>query len=91
MRFVVPNAFTPNGDGKNDFFKPVFIDAPVKYTIHIYDRWGAMVYESSDVNAGWDGTFKGKPQPSGTFIYYIQYNYTGQKTQGLEGAFQLLR
>ncbi len=91
MRFVVPNAFTPNGDGKNDFFKPVFIDAPAKYSIHIYDRWGAMVYESNDVNAGWDGTYKGKAQPSGAFIYYIQYNYAGQKTQGIEGAFQLLR
>ena len=89
--FVVPSAFTPNGDGKNDLFKPFFIDMPVKYSIHIYNRWGALVYESNDASTGWDGTFKGKPQPSGTFIYYIQYNYIGQKTQGLEGALELLR
>ena len=90
-KLVVPSAFTPNGDGKNDVFKPLSIDAPVKYAMHIYNRWGELVFESNNIATGWDGNFKGKPQPSGTFIYYIQYTFTGQKEKGLEGAVELLR
>ena len=90
-KLVVPSGFTPNGDGKNDVFKPLSIDAPVKFTMHVYNRWGELVFESNNITNGWDGDFKGKPQPSGTFIYYIQYTFTGQKEQGLEGAVELLR
>lgn len=90
-RLVIPNAFTPNGDGKNDVFKPLFIDAPDRYSMHIYNRWGQLVFETTEATTGWDGKFKGAPQPTGTFIYYIQYTYTGQKTQGLRGALELVR
>jgi len=89
--FVIPNAFSPNGDGKNDFFVPVFIDPPSSYEMHVYDRWGDLVFESNNVTIGWDGKFKGKEQKVGTYIYYIQYSYPGQKAQGLHGAVELLR
>ena len=89
--FAVPNAFTPNGDGKNDFFVPYFVDAPEKYLIHIYNRWGQLVFESNSITIGWDGNLHGKAQPVDTYIYYIQYNYAGQKPVGLEGALELLR
>ncbi|HSY76777.1 MAG TPA: gliding motility-associated C-terminal domain-containing protein, partial [Bacteroidia bacterium] len=85
------NAFSPNGDGKNDFFQPYFIDPPNTYYIHIYNRWGQMVFESNSVTPGWDGNLKGKAQPVGTFIYYLEYSYTGQPVQKMHGAFELLR
>jgi gliding motility-associated-like protein len=89
--FAVPNAFSPNGDGKNDFFVPVFINPPSTYEVHIYDRWGDLVFESNNITPGWDGKFKGKVQQVGTYIYYIQYTYPGQKAVGLHGAVELLR
>ncbi|MFZ4521397.1 MAG: T9SS type B sorting domain-containing protein [Bacteroidales bacterium] len=54
-----PNAFTPNGDGVNDFFKPVGQEIG-KYNLQIYDRWGTMIFESDRVDLGWDGTIKGR-------------------------------
>ena len=71
-RPVMPNAFTPNGDGLNDLFGPV-IPASMKgiYTLvemRIYDRWGVMVYNGSGY---WDGTFNGSAQPTETYIYYV--------------------
>jgi len=90
-RLVIPNAFSPNGDGKNDFFTAISIDNPTKYVMHIYDRWGALVFESNNIKIGWDGKFKGKEQPSGTYIYYIQYAFNDNVLHGVEGVFTLLR
>lgn len=73
---VVPQAFTPNADGQNDYFT-VFGKNIAKYEIRIYNRWGEEVYysndpaELNDLNDGWDGTFKGKLQNTAVFVYYI--------------------
>jgi len=72
----VPEAFSPNADGVNDFFT-VFGKNIASYQIRIFNRWGEVVYESSDegelnvLNRGWDGTHKGKVQPLNTFVYQI--------------------
>ena len=72
----VPQAFTPNGDGTNDHFT-VFGKYIADYQIKIYNRWGEEVYSSTDINElndlgrGWDGTYKGKLQDIGTFVYYV--------------------
>jgi gliding motility-associated-like protein len=59
----VPNSFTPNFDGLNDVFKPVFspfgLDAGY-YVFQVYDRWGQLVFSTRDVSAGWDGSFMNK-------------------------------
>ncbi len=71
----VPQAFTPNGDNYNDHF--TVFGSLAQYEIRIFNRWGEMVYNSNDVselsdlNRGWDGTYKGKVQELGTFAYYI--------------------
>lgn len=88
---VVPSAFTPNGDGKNDNFLALSIDNPVKFWMHIYNRWGALVFESNNIKNGWDGKYKGEPQPTGTFIYYIQYAFNDNVTHSLHGAVELIR
>lgn len=69
---LVPNAFTPNGDGKNDCFGIKFWGVIDKMEMVIYNRGGEKVYHSNLPNACWDGRYKGQPQNTGVFIYYIR-------------------
>jgi gliding motility-associated-like protein len=66
----VPNVFSPNDDGQNDVFKPRGTNL-FEFEMRIYDRWGNCVFESEDIDTGWDGTFKGQPVNSGVFVYFI--------------------
>ena len=69
----MPNAFTPNGDGKNDLFR-IPPSAPLKINAFtVYDRRGMRVFYTSNSTAGWDGTFGGKPLPVGTYVWMIEY------------------
>ncbi len=72
--FYVPNAFTPNGDGKNDRFRPIAIGMKTMDVFRVYNRWGQLLYSSTDMskNGGWDGTFAGRPQDPGTFVWYAE-------------------
>ncbi|MEO7960521.1 MAG: PKD domain-containing protein, partial [Ginsengibacter sp.] len=65
----VPNAFTPNGDGLNDVFRPVAIGMKsIKY-FKIYDRRGKLIFSTTSQNRGWDGTFRGSPQDSQVYVW----------------------
>ncbi|MEM8909528.1 MAG: gliding motility-associated C-terminal domain-containing protein, partial [Bacteroidota bacterium] len=69
----VPNVFSPNGDGVNDRFEAsptVLLDEIISF--RVYNRWGTLLFESTDIEDGWDGTFKGSPQPSGVYVYMIE-------------------
>lgn len=66
----VPNIFSPNDDGYNDVFKPRGTE-PFEYEMRIYDRWGNLVFQSKELDKGWDGTYKGTRMNSGVFVYYI--------------------
>jgi len=70
MHIYAPNTFTPNSDNRNDifYFKGMGIE---EFEVLIFDRWGELVYESSDINEGWDGSFKGLPLPTGAYIYKV--------------------
>ncbi len=85
---VVPNAFTPNGDGKNDVFYPVFASAiaTVK-SFSIYNRYGELMHNSA---SGWDGKFKGTLQPAGTFVYYLVIARPFKDDEKLQGSVTLL-
>jgi gliding motility-associated-like protein len=67
----VPNAFTPNIDQKND---KVFVRSDIIESVYfaIYDRWGEKVFETTDMNVGWDGTFRGRKCDPAVFVYYIE-------------------
>ncbi|HMN05563.1 MAG TPA: gliding motility-associated C-terminal domain-containing protein [Flavobacteriales bacterium] len=70
----VPNAFTPDGNGINDVFLPVMLDTHLPdYHLYIFDRWGSLVFESTDPAHGWDGTAKGTSLPSGVYVWRILY------------------
>jgi gliding motility-associated-like protein len=68
----VPNAFTPNRDGRNDMLRPIAVGiARIDY-FQIYNRWGQMVFSTSINQHGWDGTIGGKIQPSGTYVWVVK-------------------
>jgi gliding motility-associated-like protein len=87
---LFPNAFTPNNDGLNDTFRPNGSGVE-KFTMSIYNRWGAMIFETDAMEAGWDGTIRGQMCPEGTYIYTATYEgVTGEKRQA-KGTVQLIR
>ncbi len=93
--FYLPNAFTPNGDGLNDNFAPIpRYDYVNKYHLSIYNRWGQRIYETTDINKGWDGTYKGSPCMLGAYVYRIVYEEFGQQpieSKVVEGTVMLVR
>jgi gliding motility-associated-like protein len=68
---LIPNVFSPNGDGKNDYFH-VYMKNLRSFRIYIYDRWGQMIYTSDDPEFHWDGTHKNTECMQGAYIYYIE-------------------
>ncbi|WP_118974432.1 gliding motility-associated C-terminal domain-containing protein [Taibaiella koreensis] len=72
---LVPNAFSPNADGVNDWFKPVLAaDCPVSnYSLAVYNRFGQRVFFSAKPEQGWDGQFNGQPSEVGTYMYELKY------------------
>jgi gliding motility-associated-like protein len=72
--FYIPNAFTPNHDGKNDVFRPRWVCLFDRYDLKIFNRWGQLVFNSSDPDTGWDGNMGGMPQADGGYIWIISYH-----------------
>ena len=70
--FFAPTAFTPNGDGDNDVFLPTVNDVS-NYSLKVYNRWGQMIFESTNVAVGWDGTSDGEYVPYGSYVWVIEY------------------
>ena len=76
----VPSAFTPNRDGRNDILKPIPVGIKRIDNFSIYNRWGQLLFTTTEFNKGWDGTFGGKEQASGTYVYMAQAtDYLDQK------------
>jgi gliding motility-associated-like protein len=82
-----PNAFTPDGDAFNQTWRVYMEGIDVyEFELLIYDRWGEVIWESHDINVGWDGMYNGQPVPTGTYVWTIRtkdslndakYNYEG--------------
>jgi gliding motility-associated-like protein len=68
----MPTAFSPNGDGLNDCFRPVITGNINHFEIFVYNRWGEMVFHANDINSCWDGVYKGEKQDLGTYYYYYR-------------------
>ena len=87
MKVYVPSAFTPNNDGENDVFIPIMrkVDTD-KYSFKIFNRWGELLFETSDIAEGWDGTHQGVKVPSGIYVWTIVYKsevgFTVEKKTG---------
>jgi len=89
--FYMPGAFTPNGDGNNDVFRPTHSPYLTNYLLEIYNRWGQRVYADKDVLKGWDGTAGGQPLPAGAYVWMIRYENFEKQTRYLKGNVLLIR
>jgi gliding motility-associated-like protein len=90
----IPNSFTPNGDGVNDYFFPrQLLGANISvFHMQIFDRWGQLVFETNRIDGrGWDGKLNGKDQPVGVYIYQISAVINGDHQENYTGNVSLLR
>jgi gliding motility-associated-like protein len=87
----MPTAFTPNGDGRNDVIRPVLVGIKSLTYFRVYNRWGQLIFTTSQAGKGWDGTVNGALQATDNFVYMVQaVDYTG-KTIFKKGDFVLIR
>jgi len=106
VKVVLPNTFSPNGDNENDVFRiltNVDIDnnfqngftkeggAIAEIDMRIYDRYGKMVFRTTDPHEGWDGNYKGKPLNPATYTYYVSYRRIDGRSDELKGNVTLIR
>jgi len=88
---LVPSAFTPNSDGLNDLLRPRYNGIKRLDYFSVYDRWGQLVFKTSDMTKGWDGKVKGQLQNDGTFVWIIEAEgFDGKKFQ-LKGTTTIIK
>lgn len=84
IKIFVPSAFTPNGDQQNDIFVAVSNGA-AEYHMDVFNRWGEKVFETDDIEKGWDGTFKGTKVPEGVFYYQLKIKGINKRDYYING------
>ena len=89
--FSYPSAFTPNGDKRNDMWRPIMYGNHLTYELNIYNRWGMRLFHSFIPNEGWDGAYEGKPQDIGTYFYLLKAKCVAGKEEVHKGDLLLLR
>lgn len=87
---IFPNAFTPNEDNLNEIFLP-FGSTIKNFNLKIYNRWGQLIFESVDQSRGWDGTYLGKRQEEGIYLYRVSYSVRNGEEKGRTGKVVLIR
>jgi len=90
----IPNAFSPNNDGSNDYFLPrqLLSSNVVKFNMTIYNRWGQEIFHTTSIDGrGWDGKFNGKDQPLGVYVYRIDATFASGASESYTGNLTLLR
>ncbi len=87
--WYLPSAFTPNGDGHNDFFRPLG-NIPAEFILFIYNQWGEVIFQTNDPVAGWDGKCNGKYTQNGTYTFLVQYKKDNSR-QITSGHITLIR
>lgn len=90
-RVQIPNAFSPNGDGTNDRFRPITTNKNIRIAeMKVFSRWGKLAYSGNDIN-GWDGNINGKPAPVDVYVYNIVFEFPGGRKEVRSGDVALLR
>ena len=90
----LPNVFTPNGDGVNDYFYPrqYLTKGITTFSMNIYNRWGQKLFETESIDGrGWDGRFNGKEQPEGVYVYIIEVSFKDGQKEHHQGNVTLMR
>jgi gliding motility-associated-like protein len=78
FQYFLPNAFTPNGDGRNDIFRIIGLYRNIRFNMNIYNRWGQLLFHSENMDDGWDGTYKNAFCPPDTYMWVINVEFLGQ-------------
>lgn len=86
----MPNAFTPNGDGLNDEFRIPGRSLVRLNEFSVFDRWGNTVFRTRDISAGWNGTFRGRQSPPGTYVYFVTGMFHNKPVE-VKGTVSLIR
>jgi gliding motility-associated-like protein len=86
----VPTVFTPNGDGVNDRLRVIPVGMTLQF-FKLYDRWGKLIYQTTQHKDGWDGTLIGKPAPPGTYVWQVQAIVGTGQVILRHGTLQLIR
>jgi gliding motility-associated-like protein len=90
----IPNAFTPNGDGINDYFlpRPLLAKGLATFKLSIYNRWGQLIFETEQIEGrGWDGKLNGVEQPEGVFVYKLDATFKDGQIENRQGNITLIR
>ncbi len=90
----IPNVFTPNGDGTNDYFYPrqLLTRGVIAFKMDIYNRWGQLIFETTSTDGrGWDGKYNNAPQPSDVYVYMIDATFKDGQIEHHQGNVTLLR
>lgn len=87
----VPSAFTPNGDRRNELFKPLLFGNIKAYKFTVFNRWGTIVFQSTTPGQGWDGRIRGVMQDNGAFVWVCSYQLEGEPAQIEKGTVMLIR
>lgn len=89
-KIYIPNAFTPNGDSRNDDWR-IFTKGIKFMNVEVFNRWGELVFKSFDLEQGWDGTFKGEPASPGIYPYLINVTYLDGEVIESKGSINLIK
>ena len=88
---VIPNAFSPNHDQINDVFKAKSYQNIVEFHAYIFNRWGQKLYEWTNIDEGWDGTYRGKDVKQGTYFVLVKARGADGQTYNIRKDVNLLR
>jgi gliding motility-associated-like protein len=88
--FFIPNSFTPNNDGRNDIFR-IYGSSIKQMDMRIFNQWGELIFETKNVQSGWDGNYNGHPQQTGIYVYLIQVTFSDNSTIIRKGTIDLIR
>ncbi|HEU5166366.1 MAG TPA: gliding motility-associated C-terminal domain-containing protein [Chitinophagaceae bacterium] len=88
----VPNAFTPNSDGKNDLFRASGTGSVTEFEMNVYNRWGRLIFTTKDKLKGWNGTLNSMLQPGGVYVWTVRFKTTSNpKEELMKGTVMLIR
>jgi gliding motility-associated-like protein len=87
----IPTAFSPNSDRRNDVFKAMVFGIPKKFVLTVYNRWGQIVFYTTEVSKGWDGNVSGVEQTTAVFVWTCRYQLEGAGESYERGTVTLVR
>ena len=91
MGVYIPTAFTPDGNGRNDVFKAIIFGHPKSFRLQVFDRWGELIFETSDPAKGWDGSAKAKINQTTVFGWACYYQFDKEAVTTKKGTVVLIR